>query len=182
MKKKNEENKKSSTLLLLKDLFVIILVLGITLVLFGFANLKYGDKGVELEEAQSESIAPDLSTYDQGTVSINGDSYQVALANDAFKRGQGLSNQESLMEDYGMMFFFHQAGRHSFWMKDMNFALDIIWVDNTGEIIHVAPNVSSDSFPNTFTPNQPALHVLEFNGGFMDEKGYKVGDFVEYDI
>ena len=40
-----------------------------------------------------------------------------------------------------MLFRFSQAEKYSFWMKDMRFPLDIIWIKNR-EVVHIEKNIS----------------------------------------
>lgn len=60
-------------------------------------------------------------------------------------------------------------------MKDMNFALDIIWLDADKKVIDIAYNVKPDTFPDSFCPKQPAQYVLEVNAGVAGERGLQVG-------
>lgn len=68
----------------------------------------------------------------------------------------------------------------TFWMKDMLFSLDIIWIDN-GKIVGINKNVSvpkNDIIP-TYTSTQPITHVLEVNAGFASKHNIEVGSTVE---
>ena len=68
----------------------------------------------------------------------------------------------------------------TFWMKDMLFSLDIIWIDN-GKIVGINENVSvptNDIIP-TYTSTQPITHILEVNAGFASKHNIEVGSTVE---
>src|SRR5947208_11440214 len=54
-------------------------------------------------------------------------------------RSRGLQGKEGLKKNEGMLFIFEQDGLHRFWMKDMKFPIDIIWIDHRGAIITIAP-------------------------------------------
>jgi len=84
-----------------------------------------------------------------------------------------------------MLFVFEQENiRQSFWMKDMNFAIDIIWISDE-EIIQIDENIPPpdpgmpDSELKSYLPNQPIDYVLEVNAGFSDENNIKIGDPVK---
>jgi uncharacterized membrane protein (UPF0127 family) len=95
------------------------------------------------------------------------------------KRVKGLSGWEELAEDEGMFFKFEEEGIHGFWMKDMNFPVDIIWFDRFGSIIFVEKNVSTTTYPKVFKPNSPDLYVLEVNAGFFDRNKMMIGDTID---
>jgi uncharacterized membrane protein (UPF0127 family) len=67
-----------------------------------------------------------------------------------------------------MLFVFDKSDRYGFWMKDMHFALDICWLDDSGKVISIARNVSADSYPKAFYPKKPARMVIEANAGVFN--------------
>lgn len=99
-------------------------------------------------------------------VGIGGIDVRVILADTPEKRTQGLSGRSGLAENEGMLFVFPEEGIYGFWMKDMNFSIDIIWIDNAGTVVHVAESVPPDSYPTSFSPSKPAKYVLEVEAGF----------------
>ncbi|MEK7091081.1 MAG: DUF192 domain-containing protein [Patescibacteria group bacterium] len=107
-----------------------------------------------------------------GSVTIN-----IEIADTENKRQQGLSNHTNLSDQSGMLFIFPQPGRHSFWMKDMNFPLDFIWIRD-GQVVQISTNIPTTQPPVTLTPDQPVDQVLEVPAGFIDKYGIKVGDDV----
>ncbi|MEZ4104156.1 MAG: DUF192 domain-containing protein [Candidatus Paceibacterota bacterium] len=91
---------------------------------------------------------------------------------------KGLSDTPYLPEDVVKLFIFDQLGFHPIWMKDMNYSIDILWLNKDKEIIHIIKEASPDSFPETFTPDQEALYVVETVAGFVDNNSIKIGDKV----
>ena len=89
-----------------------------------------------------------------------------------------LSGRESLAADKGMLFIFNKPDYYRFWMPNMNFPIDIIWISqNTIAGIH--KNVSNQfdpANPKFYTPPQPVNKVLEVNAGFAQKNNLKVGD------
>jgi hypothetical protein len=109
---------------------------------------------------------------------IGGHKFKLELAVNGKERERGLGGRESLCRDCAMLFVFPQEGAYSFWMKDMRFNLDIIWVSD-GKIVQLAKNVDHGSLA-TITPKKPANLVLEINAGLSDEYGLKEDDRVNF--
>ncbi len=110
-----------------------------------------------------------------GSINI---SVEIAETETAIEKG--LSGRPSLDRDKGMFFIFSKSGFYQFWMPNMNFPIDIIWI-NDGKVVGITPNISNDfdpENPRTYSPPQPAQYVLEVNAGFSAEKNIKIGDTV----
>lgn len=95
-------------------------------------------------------------------------------------RTNGLSGFPSLADTQAMLFIFENDGMWDFWMKDMNFSLDMIWVDQTKTIVGIEKNVSPDTFPKSFSAGKPSLYVIEVNAGIADKLGIKIGDRISF--
>ncbi|MFH0819559.1 MAG: DUF192 domain-containing protein [bacterium] len=112
-------------------------------------------------------------------VEINKKIIKVELANTIFKRAKGLSGRPSLAQDEGMLFIFSDYAQHPFWMKEMNFSLDIIWLRDK-EIVDISQNISPETFPQSFAPKVPVNYVLEVKADFSKENNIKIGQMVSY--
>ncbi len=99
-------------------------------------------------------------------------------------RRQGLSDRESLCDSCGMLFVFENSNYYTFWMKDMNFDIDIIYLDQDMRIVDIFENVSKESYkktpPETFSNTKLAKYVLELNSGKSDAFGLSVGNILEF--
>ena len=122
-------------------------------------------------------------------VKIAGQSIKVDLALTQEEQEQGLSGRSSLRDNEGMLFIFDHPGIYPFWMKEMNFPIDIIWIvpDEMGtegdlRVVYIQKNATPDSYPKTFSPNVNAKYVLEVVSGFSDKNNLKVGEPVSLDI
>ena len=120
--------------------------------------------------ASSVTLQPNQSTVVVGQATI-----VVDVATTPALRQQGLSGKQSLAWGSGMLFIFPQAGEWGFWMKDMRFAIDIIWADKAGIITTVLPNVSPTTYPQAFHPSAPSVYVLEVPAGYAMAQGIGVG-------
>jgi len=108
-------------------------------------------------------------------ITVGSNTLAVDVADTPAKRQQGLSGRESLVQGSGMLFVFPQAGKWGFWMKDMRFAIDIIWADDDGVIVTIWPNVTPNTYPKVFYPHAPARYVLEVPAGYAATAGIGVG-------
>ena len=102
----------------------------------------------------------------------------VQVADSESERERGLSGKSSLNPGTGLLFVFDETGAHGIWMKDMLFPIDIIWIADNMQVIHLEENVSPDSFPTVFRSERFARFVLEVPAGFISEEGIKSGDLL----
>ncbi|HMO79105.1 MAG TPA: DUF192 domain-containing protein [Candidatus Paceibacterota bacterium] len=102
----------------------------------------------------------------------------VKIADTEEARILGLSNTLELKPQNGLFFVFERLDYHGIWMKDMFFPIDIIWIDQNMEVVHIEENVSPDTFPTVFRPSKKSLYVLETNAGFVKKHGIKIGDII----
>lgn len=84
------------------------------------------------------------------------------------EREQGLSGRQALGVNEGMLFIHPSSGQFSYWMKDMLFPIDIIWINADRQIVGVTQNISPGSYPETFSPRVPILYALEVPAGFSN--------------
>ena len=88
---------------------------------------------------------------------------------------KGLSGRRVIPSDYGMLFVFKEDDRHGIWMKDMLTRIDIIWLSDTGRIVHFEESVDPATYPTVFYPSVPARYVLEMQEGQVVQRGWKLG-------
>ncbi len=129
-----------------------------------------------LKEFVEKSLATQIVKI--GDLKINAE-----VADTAEERRQGLSGKDSLSANSGMLFVFDGKTKNPFWMKDMNFPIDIIWIDE-GKIVGIEKNAqpqkgADDDQLRLYYPPQPVSHVLEVNAGYIDANNIKVEDGVD---
>ena len=112
------------------------------------------------------------------TVQLKGRTIRITLADTPEEREQGLGGWSGLSEDEGMLFVFEKDGKPAFWMKDMKFAIDILWISSEGVVVDIQENVSPESYPAAFTPRNEARYVLELPAGYSEEHAVGLGDIV----
>ncbi|MBU0540562.1 DUF192 domain-containing protein [Patescibacteria group bacterium] len=106
--------------------------------------------------------------------------WQLEIASTDAARKQGLGGRSPLAPKNGMLFVFDEAGFYPFWMKDMTFALDIVWV-NGNKVVEVAslePPLVTNPNPAAHIPTHRADSVLEINAGQASALGLTPGIFV----
>jgi uncharacterized membrane protein (UPF0127 family) len=115
-----------------------------------------------------------------------GTTIYAEIADTSKQRAEGLMYRDHLAKDRGMLFTFDQAQPWTFWMKNTKIPLDIIWLNEKKQIIHIAKNVpictrTDDSCPQ-YQPNDPALYVLELGGGETDRLKLERGSKLQFKI
>ena len=116
-------------------------------------------------------------------VKIAGQNIKVELALTSAEQTQGLSGRPNLNENEGMLFVFTNPGKYPFWMKDMNFSIDIIWLSEDLKAVYIKKYARPESYPETYGPGENdgnAKYVLEVMSGFSDKNNLKVGDSAEF--
>ena len=111
---------------------------------------------------------------------------QAELANTPQKRAEGLMYREHLADDRGMLFTFSQAEAWVFWMKNTKIPLDLIWINEKKQIIHMEQRVpictrTDDSCPQ-YRPNEGALYVLELAGGRAESLKLQRGSKLQFQV
>ncbi len=148
--------------------------------MFGLGNdsaidSKSGYKIISLKIKSAKSAGINNATS-------SGVELKTEIADTQALKNLGLSGRNSIDEDRAMLFVFNDSGYYGFWMKDMKFAIDIIWIDENKKIVHIAPNVAPDTYPESFQSKGLAKYVLEVQAGLTKSKNIKVGDSVEFDL
>jgi len=142
--------------------------------------------GTPSAEARSQPLAGGTSTVETESptgpvVTLGGVRFRVELAITSQQRSKGLSGHPPLAPGTGMLFVFEQAQRYSFWMKEMLFPLDMIWIDAECTVVHItrnapppAPGQALSDLPR-YGPPVPVLYVLEINAGKAESAAVTVG-------
>lgn len=112
---------------------------------------------------QVASSTPALSYT--SSIRAPGGTIRAALATTAAAREQGLSDIAALPKDSGLLFVFPNAGEYGFWMKDMHFPIDMVWIGADRKVSGVVPGVSPATYPTIFYPPAPISYVLELASG-----------------
>lgn len=116
------------------------------------------------------------------TITIKDHTFKLLLAKTPAEKEIGLSKHKSLPQDYGMLFLFDSPDLYSFWMRDMSFPIDIIYINDDQVVTilenNMPPKNKTDNLP-VLQPKQPANRVLEINAGLSKKYGFSEGDRVK---
>lgn len=128
---------------------------------------------------------PFSNLFSSSKVIVNGKEYKAILAKSDKERMKGLSNRSSLDKNSGMLFVFDKKNIYPFWMKDMKFPIDIIYIDDN-TIVDIIENVPApdkktpvSSLP-IIKPKSAANFVFEINAGQSKQNNIKIGNKVTF--
>jgi uncharacterized membrane protein (UPF0127 family) len=118
----------------------------------------------------------------KSTIVINNHTFSVSVATTSAEQQKGLSLTKNLPQEQGMLFIFATPAKYAFWMKEMKFPLDIIFIKNN-KIDTIAqdvpaPKTQNDTLP-IYQPEGSVDSVLEINAGLAKKYGFKKNDAVK---
>ena len=103
----------------------------------------------------------------------------IEIADDEYQTQTGLMYRHSMAENQGMLFIFDKEERRAFYMKNTEFALDIIYLNSDKKIVSIKKN--AQPFDETSLPsNAASMYVLEVNGGLSDKWNLQQGDKISW--
>ncbi len=120
-------------------------------------------------------VEKNFMDYQKINLNLGKYNYSLAISNTGEKRAKGLSNIELMSTSGGMIFIFDKLDFYYFWMKDMKFPLDFIFIKNN-EIVDLLENIAVETYPKSFTSKTKANKVIELNAGEIKKSGIKIGD------
>lgn len=106
---------------------------------------------------------------------LGGEALTLEVVDTELLRERGLSGRSVLAENQGMFFIFPKEDLHGFWMKDMRFPIDILWLDYAYRIVDVEEQVTPDSYPRVFRPQVKAHYAVELPAGFFSQYHLMLG-------
>lgn len=146
----------------------VLIPIGIAAVIIGVVGMLSLPKDVKLEQTE----------FPQGIVKIDDVMLKVQIADTKPLQTRGLMFQETLPYDQGMLFIFEDEGIRSMWMLNMQFSLDVLWIDSLGNVVHIEKDTQPcksalETMACTFANGngEEAKYVLEVTAGFVDKFG-----------
>lgn len=117
----------------------------------------------------------------ESTVCLDETCFTVEIADIFYEKYNGLAFRAYLEPNKGMLFLFKREMDYSFWMKNMNFPLDLIFINKNKEVKYISPNVQpckTEECPS-ISAGMPIMYVLELNANTAEKIGLNVGDKLE---
>jgi uncharacterized membrane protein (UPF0127 family) len=173
---------------------ILIITIGIVIAVVVAAVLYFtpaitsmlgGQEREQQENITGEEMTSKSNGYRQVNVTVNGLVLVTDISATNEQRAKGLSGKEGLAENEAMLFVFSNEAKHTFWMKDMKFPIDIIWIDSDNTIVHIEHNLQPCGtvvLCPTYRPNDDSLYVLETVGGFAEKHDIVKGTRVEFEL
>jgi len=120
-------------------------------------------------------------TDNSQTVRLGSHSFQATILRTDIDRQRGLSGSKNLPTNRAIVFDFEADSKWGIWMKDMNYPIDIVWVDAHHKIVHIVQNAQPSSYPETiFRPDTDSRYVIELASGTIKNTGVKKGDSITF--
>lgn len=173
------------------NFIVVVIVLAGILVIF---QIMSGLKSVsDYEEPFSETAtisSAEVANYDWDNylletatlpLRIGETDFLASVAVTPEEREQGLSNTSELPAGVVKLFVFDFSDEWGIWMKDMNYPIDIIWLNEEKRVVHVEHQIPPESYPMVFRSLLPALYVIEVSAGLATTMGLVLDDKIEFD-
>jgi len=107
-------------------------------------------------------------------VTIGEKKYKVECVESEEDKKKGLQNVISIASDEGMLFIYDKPQTVRFHMKNMNFPIDMVFIDDNNEVISVYEAEQQGKF---FIEEDNVSYVLEVNVN----SGIQEGDYLDYD-
>ena len=171
--------------------FAIMLALTSLLLLIAFQYVFATEAATQANHAHTNLVKAlqdglqNGSEYLRAKVSIEGYelSAQIPVTGELMSKGLSVKNQ--LRENESMLFVFEEPLRHTFWMKDMKFPIDIIWLDSNGKIVHIEENLMPCPLVlicPSYAPNADSQYVLETIAGFAQRHNISLGTTIKFEL
>jgi uncharacterized membrane protein (UPF0127 family) len=102
--------------------------------------------------------APPTTPVKLGTIS-----YNLETASSTAAKENGLGRRGGMPASYGMLFPYAISGQECYWMKNMRFSLDMIWLDSSRKVVRVVSDISPGTYPKSYCAL--SQYVIELNAG-----------------
>ncbi|MGB5818557.1 MAG: DUF192 domain-containing protein [Saonia sp.] len=152
------------------------------LVLAGFFLLQTSCKGENKTVVKTEPVTfkkeGELTLYKAETDSII-TRLDIEIAESDYETQTGLMYRDAMEEKQGMLFIFPDVAMHSFYMKNTEIALDLLFIDENLRIASVQENAKPFS-ETGLSSEVPVQYVLEINAGLVKKWVLQIGDSIAF--
>lgn len=111
------------------------------------------------------------------SLQLHGHNYQTVIMRTEAEREQGLSGTDSLPDGQAMLFIFPSDGKWGMWMKDMQYPIDMVWLNGNKQVTYLVKNARPSSYPDTiYRSPVSSRYVIELPSGTIERTGIAEGD------
>jgi len=168
---------------ILSGIFMLFLVACNFMLIATAAQSNNNDTNPVLKAIQEAS--PTNNRYLKAKVTVKGFELNADIPITGEQMSKGLAVKNQLKENEAMLFVFEKPDRHSFWMNDMKFPIDIFWLDSNGKVVYIKENMQpciSTILCIFYTPNTDSQYVLETVAGFTQRHNVSVGTNIDFEL
>lgn len=135
----------------------IVIVVAVALIIGGD---DHKSKPKAANTAQASACGPYRK---DGVVVIAGQKFNVEVAKNSAEFAKGLAGRPCILPNQGMLFVFNRSGQYPFWMKGMNFPIDIVWINSAHKVAALEIDVEPSTYhsQNPYFENDPQ-HLAQF--------------------
>ena len=169
------QNKEIVKIKLARKYWIILGLIFITAAAAGWLNAAHSNKSVA-----ATSVDCNEDYRQDGFVQIGSRLVSIQSMKTDAELKQGLSGRHCLPNIQGMLFSFAKPGFYSFWAKDMNFDVDIVWLDLDKKVVSIKSHVTPQTYPERFSSSSPAQYVLEVGSGQANVLGLQTGTALKF--
>jgi uncharacterized membrane protein (UPF0127 family) len=169
----------------------IALLLVFSTLLISYSLISHPTVGAQVDNAGTNLVGAVQEASQNGTdylkakITIEGLELSAEIPATGELMDKGLAIKNELKENESMLFVFDKPSRHSFWMKDMKFPIDIIWLDSNGKVVHIEKNLEPCTLVLVcpgYIPNADSQYVLETVSGFSQRNNIHLGTNVKVEL
>ena len=169
----------------------ITLLLVFSTVLTSYSLISHPTVEAQVDNAVANLVGAVQESSQNGTdylkakITIEGLELSAEIPTTGELMGKGLAIKNELKENESMLFVFDEPSRHSFWMKEMKFPIDIIWLDSNGKVVHIEENLEPCPLVlvcPSYIPNADSQYVLETVSGFSQKHNIRLGTDVKVEL
>ena len=160
---------------------IAAILIPVAIVFAVFSSVKVTEQSVDTQ--QTVNPLYELHDREMVQVKVNDQKIRVEVVNSPSSTMLGLSGRDSIGAD-GMLFIFPKSHQQYFWMKDMKFPIDMIWIDD-GTVLRVTENVpvpdenTPDNKLEIYSSELDVNMVLEVESGDTKRFNIKPGDTIQ---
>jgi uncharacterized membrane protein (UPF0127 family) len=169
----------------------IALLLVFSTLLISYFLISHPTVGAQFDKAGTNLVGAVQEASQNGTnylkakITIEGLVLSAEIPATGELMDKGLAIKNELKENESMLFVFDEPSKHSFWMKDMIFPIDIIWLDSNGKVVHIEENLEPCPLVlvcPSYIPNADSQYVLETVSGFSQKHNIHLGTNVKVEL